>query len=623
MKKTILSTVALLTAAFSIQAVYHEPYSKSRVYWDMSTKRISIPQGHYSRMIELPDGRLLMTAGNKKGIAAVYSSDGGDTWTTPRIFISNTDEYTFGSAEFLLLDDGTLLMTENSRPVRPFTHDRPYHVNVYRSSDFGETWSAPVRIFTQPTENFRGVWEPILIQLPSGEIQCYYSSEVPADNTQEIDMSRSFDNGLTWEPFERMCYRQGHRDGMPVPIITNNNDIVFTIEDNGQPGYSGFRATTIRTTLENNWHDGWVNATSSRREKCLTNADDLQYLSAGPYLRKLPGDETIVAWMGEDEENRGKGLAAYRMFTAIGDVDARNFTGKNPVFYVPTSGRATWVSLSFDSKGNIFGTADLWSSSNTHEGAGMIRGKVCKGFEAAYGTPTIDGYPKKDPYAYPSGRQLTMGSNTGNRFEMDFLYDENNLYFYLYAGDREILPDEPIDKDGVFLWLDVPGHCDTYPQKGIFKFFFNVNGEVTVRKGLDNKWQPEEVINDQIHTVTKAGKLYYLIEAAIPWSLLGEESAPTDGRVMRINVQQRDRREKKLLLEKIPDTTDKASWTWPEFRLLPNPDSGISTPADNLTTADDEAPVEYYNLQGQRLAAPVPGINIRRQGTKTEKIIVH
>ncbi|MDE7443376.1 MAG: hypothetical protein K2M65_04365, partial [Muribaculaceae bacterium] len=37
---------------------------------------------------------------------------------------------------------------------------------------------------------------------------------------------------------------------------------------------------------------------------------------------------------------------------------------------------------------------------------------------------------------------------------------------------------------------------------------------------------------------------------------------------------------------------------------------------------DENAPVEYYNLQGLRVANPQGGIFIRRQGSKVSKIYV-
>lgn len=38
--------------------------------------------------------------------------------------------------------------------------------------------------------------------------------------------------------------------------------------------------------------------------------------------------------------------------------------------------------------------------------------------------------------------------------------------------------------------------------------------------------------------------------------------------------------------------------------------------------ADDNAPVEYYNLQGMKVKGDEPGIYVRRQGAKTSKVIV-
>ena len=42
---------------------------------------------------------------------------------------------------------------------------------------------------------------------------------------------------------------------------------------------------------------------------------------------------------------------------------------------------------------------------------------------------------------------------------------------------------------------------------------------------------------------------------------------------------------------------------------------------NNVSVSNNEAPVEYYNLQGVRIAEPAHGIYIRRQGTEVSKII--
>lgn len=43
---------------------------------------------------------------------------------------------------------------------------------------------------------------------------------------------------------------------------------------------------------------------------------------------------------------------------------------------------------------------------------------------------------------------------------------------------------------------------------------------------------------------------------------------------------------------------------------------------ENVEAVDNDAPVEYYNLQGVRVADPTPGLYIRRQGNNVSKVII-
>ncbi len=43
---------------------------------------------------------------------------------------------------------------------------------------------------------------------------------------------------------------------------------------------------------------------------------------------------------------------------------------------------------------------------------------------------------------------------------------------------------------------------------------------------------------------------------------------------------------------------------------------------EDVEVSDSDAPVEYFDLQGRPVADPAPGVYIRRQGSKTEKIII-
>ena len=52
-------------------------------------------------------------------------------------------------------------------------------------------------------------------------------------------------------------------------------------------------------------------------------------------------------------------------------------------------------------------------------------------------------------------------------------------------------------------------------------------------------------------------------------------------------------------------------------KYLSEPVSGIEE-----VGADENAPVEYFNLQGVRVANPEAGIYVRRQGSKVEKVYI-
>ena len=573
--RLIVASVVMAGAVqFVARADRHEPYDRSRIYWDQSTRCLPLPNsGGYGRMIQLQDGRLMVMGGYAGGVAYTFSSDYGKTWTTPELAIRNPEGFGYGSPDFTQLADGTLLLGLNPRPTEPYTEDRKFGIRVIRSTDLGKTWSDPIFVYDAQHLFIDGVWEPSFLQLPSGEVHCYFSDEgtFTSSSEQDIKVSRSYDNGLTWSTPERVSFRSGCRDDMPSAIITDAGEIVVIIEDFGHAGYSGFRATTFRCTLEENW-SYWINGGSPNRNMIFANAADKKYASAAPYLRKMLNGETVASWMGEKEGLTGVPLDLYPMFVAVGDADARNFKSVNQSFYVPEGGCANWASVGVADDGYVYALANTYGGGQK-PGLGLVKGMPRKGFEAAYGTPKIDGTPAKDPWAYKNGKQLTMGSQTGCRTEADFLYDNENFYFYAYVTDQDIVTDA-IDNDGVFLYLDVAGCCDTYPQPGIFKFFFGTDGNATMRRAQNNRWQAEEQPAEIKYVLDKHSR-YYSMEVAIPWTLLGESGAPSTSREMRVNLKVRDRRKGELLFESIPEATDKSSWTWPEFKLLPSGTGGI------------------------------------------------
>ncbi len=645
--KIIATTFVFVSAStLAAQAARHEPYDRSRIYWDMSTRVDAMGWGgNYGRMVQLLDGRLMIVGRYGGGLSYTISKDYGASWSTPSMIARNPAGFDYGSPDFTQLADGTLLVGLNPRPDEPWTEDRKYGIRVVRSTDCGETWSEPIFVFDAKYYGGDGCWEPSFLQLPSGEVQCYFSVEVVGNNDQEIMISRSFDNGLTWGKAERVCYRAGSRDGMATAIITDAGEIVGIIEDFGHANYIGSpRATTFRCTLEDNWSH-WVDAGSRNREMIFERQEDKKYNSAAPYIRKLPNGETVASWMGNSDGRATTEIDKYPMFVAVGDADARNFKAVNMPFNRGPEEFANWSSLGVADDGYVYAMANV----GQYGGGcvlGLVKGMPRKGFDVAFGTPELDANPAKDAWAYKNGKQLTMGTQTGCRTEADFLYDDENLYFYAYVQDKEIIKDA-IDLDGLFLSLDVAGCCDTYPQTGMFKFFFGTDGKATVRRGENNKWQPETEATEVTYVLSCKSK-YYMMEVAIPWSVLGEERAPSSARAMRVNVQVRDRRKSALLFENIPETVDKSSWTWPELTLLENTGMGqLDAPASKtefkvsgrcVTVVSERLidTVEAYTPSGALAAAsssmsvhlPAAGVYLIKvcysdgSGSETRKVIL-
>lgn len=580
----------------------HVPYDGSRIYWDITTKKMLFQGGNYSRIIGLADGRLMAVAESGGGISVSYSDDCGDSWTSPRLIAPNAPMVPYAVPDVIQLKNGDIVVGFNPRPSVPYSEDRRFCIRCVRSTDNGATWTEPIYIYDARHEYTEGCWEPCFLELPSGELQCYFANEnnFPYSGEQEISMCRSFDGGKTWSEETRICFSNGSRDGMPVPILTENGEIVVIIEDNGWSGYNGFRATTVRTSLEDNWSE-WVPRSTSARQMVFYNNDDKQYISAAPYIRKLGTSETIVSWQGDRGDRKGVGEDRFEMSVGVGDADGRNVKAISSPFTLPMTQHGLWNSVSTLDDGTVF---TLTSIGNVGEGNSiyMMRGYARKGFEAAFGTPVIDGTANKETWTAENARQVFMGSNaSGKSAVMDFLYDNDNLYFY--ATVNEALSSGKInDATGVTLALDVAGCCDSYPQEGIYSFYMDVTGAVKFKKGRNNKWFESET-PETISYVCDVKRNSYSMEIAIPWDVLDTDKPPYDN-AMRCCIEIHHGSGNTGVIESIPDCNIEQSWTWPEFWLKSNENEGVhdlvSENAKNHTTIQSVGDIIYvssaYNI---------------------------
>ena len=329
----------LLSAAAAVSAADHRA---ARIAWDSSTLVLIQRGGIYGRMARLPGQRILCVYERAARVYTRRSSDEGRTWEDERLVA----QFPFGTAanpEVLVLPNGWIIISYNERPN---DHVHPYTIRVTTSRDDGDTWSEPRLVYEAGIESGTGCWEPALIRLPWGEIQLYFANEKPYPDTaeQEIAMLRSFDDGETWRDAERISFRAGRRDGMPVPLVLEEGKgIAVAIEDNGLSG--AFKPAIVHTALEDNWQAGYVDGRSDRRWSALELPLAPAVYGGAPYLRQFPRGETVLSFQSGEGRPFGNVLDFSRMAVYIGDSDARNFTSRSFPFAVPEDASGLWNAL--------------------------------------------------------------------------------------------------------------------------------------------------------------------------------------------------------------------------------------------------------------------------------------
>ena len=224
--------IGLLALALHTNAATVTRYNGSRIFWD-SRSPVTIFNGGYGRLIELADGRLLACC-ESGGIKISFSSNKGQTWTTPTLIAPNSNDTPNCVPDLIQLSDGTIIVGYNPRPSVPYTEDRHFGIRLRRSTDGGNTWSDEIFVYNADYRFENGCWEPSFLELPSGELQLYFADESPytTSGEQQISLYRSYDGGLTWTEPQRISFRAGYRDGMPVPVLlSDKRNIVVAIEE--------------------------------------------------------------------------------------------------------------------------------------------------------------------------------------------------------------------------------------------------------------------------------------------------------------------------------------------------------------------------------------------------------
>jgi uncharacterized protein (TIGR03437 family) len=327
--RTSVLFLTVISAATLVYGQQNKDYHNARIAWNSGTLTLIQPGAVYGRMVRLPDREILCAFEWNGRIYMRRSADEGQTWSEPAPAAS----YNYGNAanpELLVLENGSVMLSYNERPADGI---HPYTIRISFSVDNGRRWSASTLVYQAGTNSGTGCWEPIQLQLASGEIQLYFSNEQPYPSTteQQITLLRSFDNGITWSAPERASFRPGHRDGMPVPLtLADGSGTVLAIEDNGLSG-------TFKPAI--------VAPASGARWAALETALPAGVYAGAPYLRQFPSGETILSVQSGSGRNNPGTLDYSQMVVYLGDSTAHGFTNASVPFPVAPASNGLWNSL--------------------------------------------------------------------------------------------------------------------------------------------------------------------------------------------------------------------------------------------------------------------------------------
>lgn len=519
----------LTLSVFSIMA--HDYRTGIRIGWDYRTQQF-VTGGAYGRVKLLLDGRQAMVYDEGGTCKIRFKLPKGNQFQTAVTVAIPPSGSGYTNAELLELADGTLLYAYNER-----VNGTGLKIKVKYSTNDGRTWHHEQTVyevqesgFLPDNEGYYGIWEPAMIQLPDGEVQLYFASEykVPGHD-QKIVMLRSLttdDDGVRqWEPKSvDVCYTVGFRDGMPVPLLLQDDrGIVFAIEDDGFGG--GFQPGIIYSSLADNWKSG-IRYGDSRHRWIAVAAGEPRGGGA-PYIIQLKTGETLVSTQTNSfADQRGApwdDMYKNRPFVYIGDADARNFSRYSipfPFMDEPDQG-GVWNSLCQINDSTVLCVSEVHGHP-TQNGLWTVEGHIMHPLTAC----SMPAGTHLEAISWePLMSDIIIASQTQASLHVASCWTSDSLFLHFVVDDRAIrsasAPDAPVwDTDGVEFYCDMADHATDDVPAGTLKYLVNVDGGTLVSRMTAQGWTDVPASTHQMrYLITRTSKSY-TIDIALPWNRL-------------------------------------------------------------------------------------------------------
>ncbi len=280
---------------------------------EQTTYRI-IPRGEldiksrptYSRIKRMSNGEwLLLFQGAQIGSYIYYSiSSDLASWSYRKALFSayyvtheqGKDHRRFSTADAVVLQNGDILVACSYRANKGYRNDIDCGIMLRRSSDNGKTWSEEEIIY-------RGAnWEPYLLQLPDGRVQCYFTDSKPAIKNSGTSLIISADNGKTWSEKQIVCrqhrctYEDGTRiytDQMPSFRLLNDGTTLLGFLESNIADFTKGEKNDYRMSVIRQHGLDWTPLQGD--EVGPSDRDSNIARGAGGYVATFPSGETVIS----------------------------------------------------------------------------------------------------------------------------------------------------------------------------------------------------------------------------------------------------------------------------------------------------------------------------------------
>lgn len=260
----------------------------------------------YSRIKRMSNGEwLLLFQGAQIGSYIYYSiSSDLETWSYRKALFSayyveheqGKDHRRFSTADAVVLQNGDILVACSYRANKGYRNDIDCGIMLRRSSDNGKTWSKEEIIY-------RGAnWEPYLLQLPDGRVQCYFTDSKPAIKNSGTSLIISADNGKTWSEKQIVCrqhrctYEDGthiYTDQMPSFRVLNDGTTLLGFLESNIADFTKGEKNDYRMSVIRQHGLDWTSLQGD--EVGPSDRDSNVARGAGGYVATFPSGETVIS----------------------------------------------------------------------------------------------------------------------------------------------------------------------------------------------------------------------------------------------------------------------------------------------------------------------------------------